>query len=215
MSGYIDQKSSSRGEIRVLKIRRGVSWPSIDGYKRYNVCKQTRVGRQLSPMKLGPVYDESGELYARTIEDAWQCSKVWERQLGGGDDGHGRWHEWSRRGRFSGESRRHRGRGKPLYSYYMGEKLGYVAARKRMYAPWYARCVKQTDAYRQLKSEHLAGQNLLLVEYDGLDPSALADNRPLDGDMLRRLIDDENHVFGHGLVLATCLLDKEQEVWGV
>ena len=181
-------------------------------------------------MVLGPVYDENGELYAHTIEDGWQCSKVWPFHLQGHDEDdeawEREWKEWSKRGRFSGESRRHRtpkggdavqqlvdprNKNIPLFSYYMGDKMPYKEARKRMYMPWYEETVKETAAYKDLKARHMSGQNLLLLEFDGLDRFNEDENRDLTRDMLIRLLDDDSRPFGHGLVLACCLLDMP--VW--
>lgn len=215
-------EGKERGGIRVLKILNRFAkvspelkkWPDIKGYKRVNVCKNG--GVDLSPMLLGPVYDENRELYGFNIEDAWQCSKVWKSQLVDGPDPLFYWKEWSRRGRFSGEARRHRtpgGKGNriaPIYSHYMGETLSYGDARKRMYMKWYAELVVKTDAYKDLKARHLSGEDLLLLEYDG--PNRDSDeNRDLDEEFLVERMNDHSRPFGHGLVLACCLLDKH--IW--
>ena len=126
------------------------------------------------------------------------------------------WLEWSRRGRMSGEARRHRipkgDKGKvghvnpnvPLFSYFRGERLHYLEARKVMYLRWYEELAPKTDAYKDLKAKHLAGVNLLLLEFDGLD-------RRTEGDLtearLRELIKDCDRPFGHGLCLAALLMD--------
>ncbi|MCA9327833.1 hypothetical protein KDA14_04865, partial [Candidatus Saccharibacteria bacterium] len=62
-------------------------------------------------------------------------------------------------------------------------------------------------AYEDLKARHMSGVNLLLLEYDGLDRDNPDENRPLDHEMLQRLIVDDSRPFGHGLVLAACLMD--------
>lgn len=218
-----------RGGIRVLKIYNRFSkvdselkkWPHVEGYERFNVCKNNKY-QDLSPMLLGPVYDENGEEYGKNIEDAWQCSKVFEHQLENGkeslksDEWWAKWNEWSRRGRFSGEARRHRTikstpPDKTLFSYYMGDRLDYITSRKRMYAVWYAQTVKKTNAYKDLKARHLSGQNLLLLEYDGLDRDNPEENKDLDEKSLQQYIDDPSRPFGHALVLACVLLGFE--VW--
>lgn len=218
-------EGKKKGGIRVLKLYNRFAkvdpelkkWPVIDGYDRINTCKNSgRYGDELSPMRLGPVYDENGELYGSNIEDAWQCSKVWESQLTDGADPLLYWKEWSRRGRFSGEARRHRtpgGKGNriaPIYSYYMGDELSYGDARKRMYMKWYAELVVKTDAYKDLKARHLSGRNLLLLEYDGLHRNS-DENRDLDEEFLVERMNDHSRPFGHGLVLACCLLGKH--IW--
>eukprot|EP00339_Tiarina_fusa_P024589 CAMPEP_0117007728 /NCGR_PEP_ID=MMETSP0472-20121206/7507_1 /TAXON_ID=693140 ORGANISM="Tiarina fusus, Strain LIS" /NCGR_SAMPLE_ID=MMETSP0472 /ASSEMBLY_ACC=CAM_ASM_000603 /LENGTH=162 /DNA_ID=CAMNT_0004709585 /DNA_START=268 /DNA_END=753 /DNA_ORIENTATION=- len=141
-------------------------------------------------MVLGPVHDENGNLFGSNIEDAWQCSKVFKSQLCGHSVDSGKWkknwEEWSLRGRFSGEARRHRTQSRAdetLFSYYMGEKLTYVEARKRMYCRWYHQTVVETAAFKDLRARHLAGINLVLLEYDGLDRDNPEHNKDLDRDM--------------------------------
>jgi len=222
-------KAKERGKIRVLKIYTRFArvdeslkiWPHVEGYERFNVCKNNRY-QDLSPMILGPVKDEKGELYAHNIEDAWQCSKVWPFHLEQ-PNWEKNWTEWSRRGRFSGEARRHRtpkkvrqqtdsrNRNIPEFSYYMGDRMKYKEARERMYMPWYEELVKKTDAYKDLKARHLAGRNLLLLEYDGLDRNNPEENCDLTEEMLIERLNDESRPFGHGLVAACCLLDMP--VW--
>ncbi len=224
------QVEKKRGQVRVLKIYNRFAnvtsalkkWPSVEEYERFNVCKNTRY-QDLSPMVLGPVHDENKDLYAENIEDGWQCSKVWPSHIGvhdkDGDKWLPNWEEWSKRGRFSKEARRHR-RPKqdakvkvhsnpniPLFSYYMKKRLTYKKARERMYMSWYKTLVVKTDAYKDLKARLDAGINLLLVEYDGLDRTNPLENKDLDEKMLINLLDDDTKPFGHGLVLASVLLD--------
>jgi len=207
-----------RGAIRVLKIYNRFakvkrSWPCREGYFRVNVCKNNRYGNELSPMTLGPVYDDAGQLYAYNIEDAWQCSKVWQYQVDA-DSTMSLWEEWSLRGRFSREAKRHRDKGKegesnrniPLYSLYMGKKMNYLEARSKMYMPWYEKLVKETNAYKDLKARHEMGENLLLLEYDGIESGSIYD-KDLNETDLWHLFHDSSRPFGHGLVLACCLLD--------
>mmetsp|Transcript_25072 Transcript_25072/g.31901 ORF Transcript_25072/g.31901 Transcript_25072/m.31901 type:complete len:283 (-) Transcript_25072:93-941(-) len=213
--------SPKPGGIRVLRIYNRFSkvdaelkkWPSVPGYERYNVCKNNKY-QALSPMVLGPVYDENGELFAENVEDAWQCSKVFTSHLNGCSvdsmEWVKNWQEWSKRGRFSKEARRHRQlqRGdQTLFSYYMGDKLTYVQARKRMYCRWYQQTVVETDAFKDLKARHMDGIDLLLLEYDGLDRNDPEQNKDLDRESLHTFLNDPHTIFGHGLVLACLLLD--------
>jgi len=47
------------------------------------------------------------------------------------------------------------------------QKLGYIAARKAIYIPLYARAVVKTEAYRRLVELRDAGKNLMLIDFDG------------------------------------------------
>ena len=218
---YNRKVSRERGKIRVLKIYNRFSkvddalkkWPIVldengQAYEKYNVCKNNQY-QDLSPMKLGPVIVK-GQVYAHNIEDAWQCSKVYEYQqrMNKGDgDWLKNWNEWSKRGRMSGEARRHRSsKSKTLYSIYQGEKLYYKEARNKMYLTWYEELVVKTDAYKDLLNRHLSGVNLLLLEYDGLDRDSKEYNIDLTEEKLKQLINDDSRPFGHGLALASLLL---------
>ena len=60
-----------RGKIRVLRIYNRFAnvnselkkWPEVANFERYNVCKNNKY-QDLSPMVLGPVFDDNGDLYA-------------------------------------------------------------------------------------------------------------------------------------------------------
>lgn len=219
-----------RGGIRVLKqymFRAKVdkslkAYPVVPGYQCYNVCKNRGPYHTLSPMILGPVHDENGDLYALNIEDGWQCSKVWPLHMAGceSDEWIKNWSEWSRRGRFSGLAKRHRtpkttedqhighetNKNVPAFTYYMGDKMDYVTARKRMYCIWYEKLAPETDAYKDLYARHLSGQNIILLDYDGLDRNNPKENIDLTKEKLLELVNDDSRPFGHGLVLASVLL---------
>ena len=215
------------GSIRVLKIYTRFakvpdesvrSYPRIPGYTCYNVCKNRSPYHTLSPMLLGPVHDERKQLYAYNIEDGWQCSKVWPFHAQQGPRRWRYWREWSRIGRFSRLAKRHRtpavpgqqvnarNRNIPLYSVYMNDQMDYGTARKRMYCRWYEELAPKTTAWQDLRNRHLMGQNLILLDYDGLDRLNPEENVDLTHEKLLELINDTSRPFGHGLVLAATLM---------
>lgn len=223
---FIDSEIS-RGAVRVLRITRTKTWPSIEGYTRVNVCKNTRYGNDLSPMVLGPVDLAGLGGYASNIEDGWQCSKVWPFHLRGHTAECSRWiqnwSEYSENGRYSGQARRHRDPQRvttkrkldaiganpnaPLFIIcpYTKERLSYAYARKRMYMPWYARLARSTNAYGDLECRHLHGENLILLDFDGPEQGGKYD-RDLDEATLREMLADDTRPFGHALVLACMLM---------
>lgn len=110
------------------------------------------------------------------------------------------------------------GRHKCLYSFWEGEKLDYVAARKKIYCGEYARLAPPTKAFKELYSAlHERGENLLLIEVDGPDPTLtyppydqISTANPcmiMNEKNIRLLVNDEKKPFGHGFVLAALLLD--------
>jgi len=222
-----------RGEIRVYKMPpRGTKggYPTPSGYTSIIPCKNRSCYHTLSPMLLKPVYirnsENEWEKYGETIEDCWQCSKVFPAHLCGKDHEKSNkwktnWMEWSRRGRFSLQSRRHRvPKGKwvkqqkqftnknkniPLFCYFKGEKLKYKDARLKMYMPWYEQLIQHENAFKDLYHRHLSGENFVLYDHDGLEPKE--NDEALTKKRLIQLINNDSRPFGHGLVLACCLLD--------
>eukprot|EP01126_Amoeba_proteus_P036403 TRINITY_DN3706_c0_g1_i10.p2 TRINITY_DN3706_c0_g1~~TRINITY_DN3706_c0_g1_i10.p2 ORF type:complete len:124 (-),score=20.69 TRINITY_DN3706_c0_g1_i10:99-470(-) len=93
----------------------------------------------------------------------------------------------------------------PLFSYFQGQRLGYVEARKCMYVKWYWKLCQETEAFKYLKKRFDSGISLNLLEYDGL-PRPSADELPeqLTEARLREILDDEKQIFG--MVLACALL---------
>lgn len=80
------------------------------------------------------------------------------------------------------------------------ELLPYIAARKKIYCKVYAELVQRTEAFTMLKSLYNQGVNLQICEMD-VRPS------PITKDVLRTELYNQTDPFGHGYVLAACLLD--------
>jgi hypothetical protein len=93
---------------------------------------------------------------------------------------------------------------RPEYSYWDSEKLGYLEARRRIYVPLYAQAVVRTQAYQRLKALYDAGNDIVLVDFDGYDHVAA-------GMTYRQVLDSPDKKMGHAFVLAM-LLDRAIEV---
>ncbi len=133
----------------------------------------------LSPFFIGPVECYDG-LKSETFERAWQCAKVYPWMVdsdGNPNDRYFAWRDamWAERG-FGNkiDIRFPAGKGnarKCLYAWWKigGEfrKLGYVAARKAIYMPLYAKAVVKSEAFRRLKEMLDSGKNLMLLDFDG------------------------------------------------
>lgn len=81
-------------------------------------------------------------------------------------------------------------------------KYDYISARKVIYCREYAKLVKETDAFRKLKSLLDSGIKLQLCEIDVQDVEVTKE-------LLINRLHDVSKPFGHGYVLATCLLGHE------
>lgn len=123
--------------------------------------------RALSPFFLGPV-----SLYRNyqsiNVENAWQFSKVYEYYLEEDGSVGERYFKWAQDGWNDIKAHRYpMGKGaKPLYSYWDGEQLTYVEARKEIYIPLYAQAVQKTFAFQKLKKLYETGEDLYLWDFD-------------------------------------------------
>jgi len=159
--------------------------------------------RGLSPFFVGPVPLFDGYT-SRCVENAWQFCKVYaEHATPTGEPTEAYW-EWARAGWASEKAQRFpMGRGKaPLYSLWGSERLGYIEARKRIYAPLYAEAVRHTEAFQQLQRLYETavhrGKPLVLVDFDGWDHVG-------QGFTLREVIEQPRPKMGHAFVLAGLL----------
>jgi ATP-dependent DNA helicase PIF1 len=99
--------------------------------------------------------------------------------------------------------------------------LDYVEARCEIYIPEYARLVKKQAQYADLVKRLASGENLLIAEVDGpiqtsIDyyvskygiPSNTFENWTCEPtlELIKILIEDTKHSFGHGYCLAMCLM---------
>lgn len=78
--------------------------------------------------------------------------------------------------------------------------LPYIAARKKIYCKVYAELVQQTEAFAMLKKLHEQGVNLQLCEMD-VRPGIVT------REVLRNELYNDKQPFGHGYVLAACLMN--------
>lgn len=163
---------------------------------------------QLSPFILGPVEAYDG-LVSENFENLWQYSKCYREHLLDGELSK-EWFVWRDNGWADKKAHRYpvgKGR-KPEFSYWKGEKLSYIEARKTIYAPIYARYVVETEAFKLLKHLYEANADITLLDYDAYDHHAL-------GMSLKDVINEPNRIMGHAFVLAMILEGKLEDCLGV
>lgn len=105
------------------------------------------------------------------MENAWQFTKIYSEYVDENDEPSKGYFEWAQKGWNDnyahcypqGKNR------KPLYSYWDGKKLGYIEARKQIYAPLYAAVVENTCEFAQLKELYNNESDLWLKDFDGYD----------------------------------------------
>ena len=155
--------------------------------------------RDLSPFVLGPI-DIAG-VHSENFENLWQFSKVYPEHLAFDRyEPSPSWFIWRQKG-FA-DKRAHRyplGKGrKPAYSWWSGEHLGYIEARKTIYAPIYAQFVKGTDSYQRLRSLYQSGATIVLRDYDAYDHIK-------EGMTLVDVLNNPDRKSGHAFILAMML----------
>lgn len=162
--------------------------------------------RQFSPFHLGPV-----TLYephkATNVENGWQYAKVYEDHVDGSGEPTEDYWAWAKEGWSNRRAVRYpMGKGAvPLYSYWKGEKLDYVEARKRIYIPLYIKTVIQTSAYKTLQQLYQDREEIVLWDFDGYDYLAM-------GRTLKEVLNDPHKKMGHAFVLAMLLTMKRIDI---
>lgn len=165
--------------------------------------RSTNWSRGLSPFFCGPCELYNG-FVAQNVENAWQYSKVYEYYTTNGEPDE-RYFKWAEEGWNKTRADRYpMGRdAKPLYSYWDGEKLSYVEARKKIYIPLYSEAVRKTDAFEKLKKIYHDAyfnslETLYLQDFDAhnLEPFTFKYDD---------LVNNPNIKVGHAYVLAMML----------
>lgn len=191
----------SSKHVRVFALRRPK--PDCVGTLVNTTSGSTTSSRGLSPFFLGPIALYDG-FVAQNMENAWQYCKVYaEHADTDGNPTEAYW-VWAKAGWANPTAVRFpMGRGaKPLYSLWKGEKLDYIQARHKIYAPLYAAAVSKTPAFKELKQLYekciKSNEPLGLVDFDGWDHVG-------QGIPLEAVIMYPKPKMGHAFVLAGLL----------
>lgn len=166
-------------------------WAKTD-LPKYDVTSGGSIFRSLSPFFLGPVHLYDGHV-SKNVENGWQYSKWYPHHT------EETYWPWAKAGWESVRAHRYpmgKGAPKPLFSLWRGEKLGYVDARRKIYAPLYASAVRD-GAWQQLNMlKDFAQQgDIALTDFDAYDHRAL-------GYSWNDVMHDPSRKMGHGFVLA-------------
>lgn len=123
--------------------------------------------RSLSPFFLGPI-DLYLDYKSINMENAWQYSKCYEYYLEEDNSVGERYFQWAQEGWSAIKAHRYpMGKeAKPLFSYWDGDQLSYVEARKKIYLPLYSQAVQKTYAYKKLVQEYKSNSDIYLWDFD-------------------------------------------------
>ena len=170
----------------------------------YTVINVTSGGvKELSPFVLGPckLY---GDYTSHNVENAWQFSKVYKEYTAPDGTPSMDYFSWAQEGWSSEWAHRYpMGKGAiPEYSWWDGEKLDYIKARKRVYVPLYAEQVIKTEFYNNLKKAYENGDKFALQDYD-------AYRYDLRNMSLTDVLNNPKKKMGHAFVLAMLLQEDD------
>ena len=122
-------------------------------------------------MLLGPVQVPNfGK--AGCVENAWQYSKVYSNQITKSGDPSIHWKMWAQKGFNSTRGQRYpMGKGAiPQYSFWNGQKLDYISARKQIYIPIYKNAAISSGWFDKLQDLYYSnGNNITIWDFDGYD----------------------------------------------
>jgi len=153
-----------------------------------------------SPFNLpcGHLYDN---YYSKNVENAWQASKVYSQFVDTNNNPTDEYFKWANNIWKSSYAFRYpMGRGAiPLYSYWNGEKLSYIDARKKIYIPIYSRaCVESKTFNHLLKIYRKTDKDIYLVDFDGY-------NHKEKNMTLNDVVNNEARSMGHAFVIYDLL----------
>lgn len=157
--------------------------------------------RELSPfiVKCGHLY---GNYYSVNVENGFQGSKVYACHDNNGTPTKD-YFLWAQK--IWNDPWAHRypmGKGmKPEYSWWDGEKLDYIEARKKIYIPIYARGAVKTKAFQKLLYIYrTTKKDIYLIDFDGYNHIQM-------GKSMTEVLNDPKKKMGHGFVVYS-LLEK-------
>jgi hypothetical protein len=216
--------------IKIRGVARGIPYPSsTEGWE--NIPAWSRGAypwNQLSPFIIKG-FDE-----CNNFESWWQSFKVWKKvdarkgwdwtwpaeTHAEEDIPNEQWHKWHQALLKNPHPvRRPNGRAIPLYAWWEGRKLGIIEARKEIYIPYLQKRYRESPIYQKLLEKVKSGQNIIILEPDGPNPTLFPDGMNVDLDLLIHLQNvtkmadfpkgkGEKYVpYGHGYVIALTLLE--------
>lgn len=155
----------------------------------------------LSPFLL-PAGRLFGDVTARNVENGWQYAKFYDAHAEADGSAGERWRSWRDAGFANPKAVRYpMGRGaRPRCSLWYDERgnrvqLGYIEARKLIYAPLYARAVTNDPVFRNLVIFLRHTQSTVwLRDWDGYDHVGM-------GRSIGDVIEDPKRKMGHAFVL--------------
>jgi hypothetical protein len=146
----------------------------------------------------GYLYDN---YYAKSVENAWQASKVFPQFVDENNNPTPEYFAWAKNIWTSSYAFRYpMDRSlKPLYSWWNGQKYDYVDARKKIYIPLYSRGVLKTKAFETLLDIYRkTDKDIYLVDFDGYNHKKM-------GLTLKDVANNPKKSMGHAFIIYDLL----------
>ena len=171
-----------------------------DSFVIDTTSRSTNWTRGFSPFILegGHLY---GEYYAKNVENLWQGAKTYKEHTDKDGNPTPEYFAWAKRLWESSYAERYpMGRGrKPEYSYWDGEKLDYIAARKKIYIPVYGRAMIKSKAFKRLLELYRTTErDIYLIDFDGY-------NHVKMNKSITEVVNDPTLKMGHAFVIYVFL----------
>lgn len=190
--------------VTVLGMRTKLIVRDNEKYLTINTCinNTNRVESKLSPFVIGPCELYDG-MSSKNMENA--C-KVYKRHLNTDGKPNDQYKLWAQNGWNNPKAVRYpMGRGAvPEYSWWRGEKLSYIAARKRIYASLYAKAITASGGLKWIRDTYQnclqTDTRLILRDFDGHDH----DKYDLS---LTEVLNNPKRKMGHAFIIKALLVD--------
>lgn len=223
-----------KGKVIVAgKPKRGetVPFPAENGYKRYDVTSGSMNVIGSNKFKL----TQCSPLFLSTkkyiFENLWQYSKIYPGLLHWDEENNcptERWEQWRKNGLLRVKTNnkggikkgirtppevarlkeRCKGNGEswlPMCSWWNGEKLDYIASRKKIYVPAYVKLVAETDAFKGLVELVDGGQDVIIMDIDGPSLEHHPNGVQVTSEYIKHALEYKERPFGHGYIVAALL----------
>lgn len=171
----------------------------------------------LSPFKLGPCRTPDGILFFN-FENLWQYSKVYEEHLENDSsllsgEISAEWFRWHMEGARTRKGVRYpMGKGKKAcFSKWGNQRLSYIAARKQIYVPEYAKLLLPSTKFRKLQKQYKKGANIVIRDYDTYD--AVKAYKEQTRHPFLYALNNPDKKFGHGFCIAMALMLEPIPLW--
>lgn len=156
----------------------------------------SKVNSPFSPM----LNECRNPISAVKMENAWQFSKVYKEHLNDRGEPNSKWFTWRGIGLSSTWAHRYpMGKGVlPEYTYFNGEKLDYIDARKQLYVPLYRSLLDLIKPEVDKLVSLCETNDIALWDFDGY----------LTDDSFEDILDNPHKKMGHAFVLREFLRER-------